>query len=110
MIDIKRVTPEFSVTGQISPSDIPDLAALGFKSIICNRPDGEQAGQPAYSQVAEAARAAGLQSVSIPFPSAAMSSADIESFRAALAQLPAPTLAYCRSGARSLNIYMLAKG
>ena len=110
MVDIKRVTPEFSVSGQIAPGDIESIATQGFRSIICNRPDGEQAGQPDYSQVAEAAVAAGLESIFVPVSTRGITAADVEAFRAALAKLPAPTLAYCRSGARSLNIYTAAKG
>jgi sulfide:quinone oxidoreductase len=110
MVDIKRITPDFSVAGQITPSDVADLAAQGFRSLICSRPDGEQPGQPTYSEVAEAAKAAGLETTFIPFTSGAMSASDIETFREALARLPAPVLAYCRSGARSLGIYAASKG
>ena len=110
MVDIKHVTPDFAVAGQIAPADISSLAAMGFKSIICNRPDREQWGQPEFQSVAEAARAAGMQTESIPFSPGAMSATDVEAFRAALARLPAPVLAYCRSGARSLNIYTVAVG
>ena len=34
------------VTGQISPDDIATAAAQGVRTIINNRPDGEQPGQP----------------------------------------------------------------
>jgi sulfide:quinone oxidoreductase len=110
MVDIKRVKPEFSVSGQIAPGDIESIAAQGFRSIVCNRPDGEQAGQPDYAQVAEAATAAGLEVIFVPVSTRGITAADVTAFRAALAKLPAPTLAYCRSGARSLNIYTAAKG
>jgi sulfide:quinone oxidoreductase len=110
MVDIKRITPDFSVSGQIAPSDVADLVAEGYRSLICNRPDGEQAGQPEFKLIAEAAKAAGLETAFIPFPSGSMSAADVEAFRRALATLPAPVLAYCRSGARSLGIYTMAKG
>ena len=110
MIDIKRVTPDFSVAGQIVPSDVAELAGMGFKALICNRPDHEQAGQPEFAEIAAAAKASGLETAFIPFSSGTMSGADVEAFRTAIARLPAPVLAYCRSGARSLNIYTVAKG
>jgi sulfide:quinone oxidoreductase len=110
MVEIKRVTADFSVAGQIVPSDVADIAALGFRSIVCNRPDNEQSGQPAFRAVAEAAKAAGLETALVPFVSGGMTSADVDAFQAAMAKLPAPVLAYCRSGARSLNIYTAAKG
>lgn len=43
------------VCGQIEPGDMPDLAAKGIKSIINNRPGGEQWGQPATSEIEDAA-------------------------------------------------------
>ena len=42
-MDVKHITDEFAVSGQISTKDLPVLAAMGFKSVICNRPDGEAA-------------------------------------------------------------------
>jgi uncharacterized protein (TIGR01244 family) len=32
-----------------SPRMIADLCEQGFRTIICNRPDGEEDGQPAFS-------------------------------------------------------------
>lgn len=33
---------EISITGQITPDQVPMLAENGFKTIINNRPDGEE--------------------------------------------------------------------
>ena len=110
MVDIKRVTPDFAVAGQIGPDDVAGIAAMGFKSLICNRPDREQSGQPEFQAIAEAAKSAGLEAAFIPFSPSAMTAEDVTAFRAALDRLPGPVLAYCRSGARSLNIYTVAVG
>ena len=40
-----------SVTGQLTPDDVATAATLGFRSIVCNRPDGEAAGQAAFADV-----------------------------------------------------------
>ena len=42
------IAPEFRITisGQITPNDVKELAKDGVKSIVNNRPDGEEAGQP----------------------------------------------------------------
>ena len=45
-MDLKRLTPTLSVAPQIAPDDLPAAAAAGFTTLICNRPDGEQPGQP----------------------------------------------------------------
>jgi len=102
-----QITEEFSVAPQIAPEDIPAIAAAGFRSIMCNRPDGEEPGQPPEAAVAEAARAAGLEVVSVPFSSATMTEADVTAFRTALDEMPGPMLAYCRTGTRCTMMWSL---
>src|SRR3546814_3223023 len=85
----------------IDPADVVALAASGFRSIVCNRPDGEEAGQPTAAAIAAAAEAHGLRFVHIPVMSGGIDEGDVATMARALADLPAPVLAYCRSGARS---------
>ena len=40
-MDIRKITDELSVAPQIGASDIAAIVAAGFRSVICNRPDGE---------------------------------------------------------------------
>src|SRR3546814_7968304 len=63
---IRSLTPALSVSPQIDPADVVALAASGFRSIVCNRPDGEEAGQPTAAAIAAAAEAHGLRFVHIP--------------------------------------------
>ena len=60
-MDIKKLTPALSVAGQIAAADLPEIAGAGFRSIICNRTDGEAADQPGFSEIERAARSAGLE-------------------------------------------------
>ncbi len=103
----RQITEDFSVAPQITPEDIPAIAAAGFRSIMCNRPDDEEPGQPHESAVTEAARAAGLETCCVPFSSATMTEADVAAFRAALDQMPKPMLAYCRTGTRCTMMWSL---
>ena len=103
----RQITEDFSVAPQITPGDIPAIAAAGFRSIMCNRPDGEEPGQPHEAEVAEAARAAGLEMRSVPFSSATMTEADVTAFRTPLEEMPAPMLAYCRTGTRCTMMWSL---
>lgn len=105
---ITPLTPEFSVSPQIRPEDVAEIAAAGYRSILCNRPDGEDAGQPVYALVEAAARAAGLETLHVPVVSGAIARGDVDS-RAAVADLPAPVLAYCRSGTRCANLWDMAR-
>jgi len=107
--DIKRVSRDFSVSAQITEKDVHELARLGVKSLICNRPDGEAADQPNFSEIESAAAQAGMALAYLPVVSGNFSAADIADFLAALHRLPAPTHAYCRTGTRSITLWSLAQ-
>ena len=42
-------------------------------------------------------------------PNGAITQGDVEDFRAAVADLPTPLLAYCRSGTRCANLWDMAR-
>ncbi len=104
-MNIRKLSDEVSVAGQITAGEVPALAASGFRSIVCNRPDGEAAGQPAAKEIQAAATAAGLGFRYVPVHHGASASQPAAVFRAVLDELPKPVLAYCRSGARSAMLY-----
>jgi len=101
MTDFRRVTEQLSVSPQISVADVARAAALGFKLVINNRPDGEEPGQPAGAEIEAAARAAGLDYAHIPVRGGPTPE-QISAQRALLTDAPGPVLAYCRSGTRSI--------
>jgi sulfide:quinone oxidoreductase len=103
----RKLTETYTVAPQILASDVPVIAAEGYRSIMCNRPDGEQPDQPAYAEIAAAAQAAGLVVRHVPVVSGQITPADVEAFRRAIAELPAPVFAYCRSGARCTNLWTM---
>ena len=83
------------------------LAAQGFRSIINNRPDGEADDQPSSSVMEAAVRRAALEYRYIPVVSGSISDSQAQDFAAALAELPGPILAFCRSGMRSTMLWAL---
>lgn len=105
---IRRIDDRISVAPQIAPEDVPGIAAAGFKAIVNNRPDGEEAGQPEGDAIASAAAAAGLSYVAIPITHAGFSANQVEAMAQALTDADGPVLAYCRSGTRSCNLWALA--
>lgn len=104
---IKRLTDTLSVAPQISEGDLAALAAQGFRSVINNRPDGEAGDQPASAVLAAAAASAGLVYRDIPVISGQLQDAQVAAFGKALAELPAPVLAFCRTGTRSTTLWAL---
>lgn len=107
---IRQISSAFSVTGQLTVNDVPAVAEQGFATLINNRPDGEGGGtQAPSSEIERAALAAGLHYVYLPVIAGAITPAQALSMREALATAPAPVLAFCRSGARSAQLYKLAE-
>lgn len=107
-MNIVTITPDFSASPQITPADVAEIAALGFRSILCNRPDDEDPGQTPFAAIDAAAAEHGLVSAHVPVVSGQISDENVDDFRAAIADLPRPVLAYCRSGTRCQNLWRLA--
>ncbi|HWT53707.1 MAG TPA: TIGR01244 family sulfur transferase, partial [Rhodocyclaceae bacterium] len=106
---IKTLTAQLSVAPQISAADVAEIAAAGFKSIICNRPDGEGSDQPGFHEIETAARSAGLEIRHQPVLPGLVSNTQATEFDQLLEQLPKPVLAYCRSGMRSATLWGLSR-
>jgi uncharacterized protein (TIGR01244 family) len=93
------------VSGQIAPEEI---AALGISTIVNNRPDGEEPGQPDSAVIEAAAKAAGIDYRHIPV-AGGIAQPQVAQMADALAQAKGPVLAFCRSGTRSTYLWALAR-
>jgi len=104
------LAPDFATAAQITPDDVAQAAAAGFRSIVNNRPDFEGGpSQPTSQAIQGAAKAAGLDYAFLPVQSGFQTPDEIAKMRELLDKLPKPTLAFCRSGARTGNLYRAAK-
>ncbi|OAM29327.1 MULTISPECIES: TIGR01244 family sulfur transferase [Eikenella] len=98
------------VSPQISRQDILAAAAAGIQTIICNRPDGEEPGQPSFEQIRHWAAEAGIRHViHQPMLMPQIDTAAARTFAEHLASHPAPALAYCRSGTRSSLLWAMGQ-
>jgi len=107
-LDIHPVTPDYAVSPQISPADMPAIAQAGFRTVISNRPDSEVPPDLYNARMAEAAEAAGLTFVENPFGAMGIGAETIARQSDAMAASDGPVLAYCRSGTRSATIWAFA--
>ena len=101
--------PELSVAGRLDRADIDALAGAGVRTIINNRPDGEDPGQLPAAEARRIAEAQGIAYRFIPITAATLSRADVDAFAAALRRAPVPVVAHCRSGTRSTLLWALAR-
>ena len=107
-MDIKALTPHLSITPQVLVAELEAVAQMGFKAIICNRPDGEGPDQPSFKEMEQAALTLGMQMRYLPADAGKVSDADGKTFGELLATLPGPVLAYCRTGMRSTTLWTLS--
>ncbi len=109
-LPIRAVAADVCVAAQLSPQAMAEVAAMGFRSVVNNRPDFEHGpDQPTNAAIESAARAAGLEYRFLPVNGGYQSPEQIAAFAALLAELPRPMLAFCRSGARSTRLYEAAQ-
>lgn len=108
-MDIRKLTADLSVAPQIAPQDAPAIAAAGFRTVICNRPDSENPPELHASQLRVALEAKGITFLDLPFDGATMTPQIIVQLRDMIAGADAPVLAYCRTGTRCTNAWALGQ-
>lgn len=102
-------TPLFGTLGQIDSSHLAEIVQLGYKSVINNRPDGEGGpDQPSNASIQAEAERLGLNYAFLPVVPGAFTPDQVVEMAHLLKTMPGPVLAFCRSGARSTNLYQLA--
>jgi sulfide:quinone oxidoreductase len=106
-MNLIKINEKFSVSAQISPDDIKSVADAGFKTIICNRPDGEDLDQADIAVIKNAATRYGIDVVYIPVVHTTICVDDVRQFSATWDTCGKPVLAYCRSGLRSMTLWTL---
>jgi uncharacterized protein (TIGR01244 family) len=109
-IQITKVSDDFSTAPQINAEDVAEIAQLGFKTIINNRPDNEGgAEQPTSAQIALASEKLGLKYIHIPVIPNNIQPAQIAEFSAAYNLSAKPVLGFCRTGNRAGSIFKLSQ-
>lgn len=103
-MNIRPINDEYAATAQIAVEDLEEIRDMGFKSIVCHRPDDEDPGQPDFRDIAARAAELGIEMRHIPVSGSPTPEA-VRAMIDALDELPKPMLGYCRSGNRSTIIY-----
>lgn len=107
-MDIRPLTPDYAVSPQIAPEDLPAIRAAGYTTVICNRPDGENPPGLRADAMGRAAKAAGLTFVANPVTPGGFTEEVVTRQAKAIAAASGPVLAYCASGNRSSCVWALA--
>lgn len=102
---IAKINDELCVCPQITPDDVKEIAKLGFKTIICNRPNSEEADQPSFEEVEKAAKEEGLDFIYQPINGATLNSEAAKTFGKNIENAQKPVFAYCRTGTRCTTLW-----
>ena len=103
---ILKLSENLYISPQLSEADAAQAAKLGIKSGICNRPDGEEAGQPAFAQVQQWLTDNGIgETTHQPVTAPNINATDVNNFHILLENSATPILAYCRTGTRSALLW-----
>ena len=108
-MSVYKLTESLSVAAQITPQDIGGLAAQGFTTVVCNRPDGESPGQAGMDEMEAACHEAEVLFIRYPVSVMNFPGADLEGLGALFADPNQKVLAYCRSGTRCANLWILSR-
>lgn len=111
MTAYKKLDENISVTGQLFVDHLDMIKDLGFKTIVCNRPDYEDdiEDQPLSTEIESRAAELGMQFSYIPVGGEGPTPEAVQQTKDVLDGASGPILAYCLSGKRSVILASLAK-
>ena len=105
---LEKIADYLYVSKQLNERFAKQAAQIGIKTVICNRPDGEEEDQPSFETVKEWLHQYGIEHVVyMPMVMEHINDADLQHFQETVAKSPAPILAYCRTGTRSAMMWAL---
>ncbi|MEM6729130.1 MAG: TIGR01244 family sulfur transferase, partial [Pseudomonadota bacterium] len=88
---------------------LPAIAAAGYKTVICNRPDEENPVELQAEVLRAATEAAGLTFVENPIVSGQLTHENVAAQGEAVAASDGPAFAYCASGTRSSIVWAFSQ-
>jgi sulfide:quinone oxidoreductase len=108
MTDPKKLADEIAVCAFVPPEELAELATR-FRTIINNRPDSEEPGQPSSAEIGAEARRLGLDYVHIPIVQGQIGDEQVAAFGKAVSNRRGPVLAFCKTGRRAAMLWALSQ-
>ncbi len=104
-----KLSESLTVSGQITPAAVAEIAAAGYKVLINNRPDGEESGQPSSAEIAAAAQEAGMEYFYLPVNGMNFPGDHLQEMADLFDDEQRPAFAFCRTGTRCSNLWVLSR-
>ncbi|SFT60609.1 TIGR01244 family sulfur transferase [Halomonas saccharevitans] len=108
-MQIQHLESGFAIADAVTPADLDEIARRGFRAVICNRRPGEAEDHPDDRPLKARAAELGLAWRCIPVTPGDYGETDIAAFSQSLDELPAPILAFCRTGKRAVHLWAHAR-
>ena len=97
-MSIEKIADYLYVSRQLNERTAKQVAQYNIKTVICNRPDGEEPNQPDFETVKAWLQANGVDTITDEL---------LQEFEVTVAKSESPILAYCRTGTRSAMLWAL---
>jgi uncharacterized protein (TIGR01244 family) len=108
-MSVRKINDKLFVGGQPTVAEFAEIVAQGIRSVINNRPDGEEPTQPGTEAEQRAAVASGLSYDHLPVTGPTITEESVRQFQAIVESAEGPVLAHCRSGTRSLTLFAIGE-
>lgn len=108
-MDLRKLTPFLSVSPQITAEEVGIAASMGFKTLICNRPENESEDQPEMQSIIDACERQGMAWHYQPVISGKVTDENAVNFGNLLKEVQGPVLAFCRTGTRCTTLWALSE-
>ena len=108
MPEVKPLADDVCVCAFVPPGKLAELAPR-FRTIINNRPDAEEPGQPSSAEIEAEARRLGLDYVHLPVVPGKITDEQAAAFGDVIVRRKGPILAFCRTGTRSTTLWALSQ-
>ena len=108
MTNPKTLSDDIAVCAFVPPEKLAELAPR-FRTIVNNRPDFEEPGQPSSAELEAEARRLGLDYVHIPVIPGQVTDEQVAAFGEAVTNRKGPLLAFCKSGKRAATLWALSE-
>lgn len=102
---IRPINEDYSSAGQLTPEQIQQVAAQGFRSILNLRSHNETGVLP---NEAEQVNSTGLDYAQVPISPTDLEADSLDKALHTLNHLPKPVLIHCRSGNRATAVVLIA--
>lgn len=106
---MRQLEADLRTSSQLTAEQIRELAAQGVKTLIFNRPDAEEPGQPETAELESLAQELGMHWVHQPVVSGQVTDEQGQAFGRLYAAAPKPVVAFCRTGTRCGMLWALSQ-